>query len=51
MIETDSVGVHSSFKETSNKVYVTSQIAILFAIHIALLQQMSGVNAIVVYGK
>jgi hypothetical protein len=29
----------------------TSKVAIFFAIHIAILQQMSGVNAIAVYGK
>ena len=27
------------------------KIAVFFAIHLALLQQMSGVNAIVIYGK
>ena len=31
--------------------YQNSGLAIFFAIHLALLQQMSGVNAIVVYGK
>lgn len=30
---------------------MNNKIAIFFAIHLALLQQMSGVNAIVVYGK
>ena len=45
------VGVHSDFKEEGSKTYNNSKIAIFFAIHLALLQQMSGVNAIVVYGK
>ena len=40
------VGVENPIQRIQN-----SKVAIFFAIHLALLQQMSGVNAIVVYGK
>lgn len=46
-----SVGVHSDFKEEGSKKYENAKLAIFFAVYLALLQQMSGVNAIVVYGK
>jgi hypothetical protein len=35
----------------ATKTLKTNKIAIFFAIHIALLQQMPGINAIAVYGK
>ena len=47
----DSIGVNSDFKEEGTRVFRTPPAAIFFAIYLALLQQMSGVNAIVVYGK
>jgi MFS family permease len=53
-VENDSenkVEFEKSLIKTSGNRLNTSKIAILFAIHMAALQQMSGVNAIVVYGK
>ena len=47
----DSIGVHEDFHESGNRVFVTAKIAIFFVVYLATLQQLSGVNAIVVYGK
>jgi hypothetical protein len=45
-VRTDLVGVKNPMNTLNN-----SKAAVFFAIHMALLQQMSGVNAIAVYGK
>lgn len=49
--EENDVAVKDQLIGDPNRKLTNSTLAIVFAIHIALLQQLSGVNAIVVYGK
>lgn len=40
-----------NLEETENRIYVTSSLAIFIALYISFSKQMTGINAINVYGK